>query len=182
MRNGWKRAITLVAAIAGSTAGAAHAQQANNGPLSALIQAICIPWTQGMKPQAMADALSAHGIQPNWVGDRLAGFELPPREGFEFAGVTLAPGHDWCEVKFLFKQSRVAALDADIAAFATRTTPAYHFVKVKPRAVDGGSTVPDYTWSAPAALLSIDERGQNMPFPGTEEYKEVLVHFQKLGG
>lgn len=181
MKSGKMRRAVMAAAVLLAAAASAPAEAQRYGPLSALVNAICIPWTQGIDAKVMADTLGQRGIKAQWVGTRLTGFELPARPGFVYSFVQVDEKREWCGVEFTFEDSRVDQLAADVDAFAAQAAPGYRFQKAAPRSLDGGP-VPRFTWAAPLAELSLDEHPPLEPLPGGEKYKEVYAYFHKLGG
>lgn len=101
------KAILAALLVAGSGLGASGAAaqtapapaQANRGPTAMLLQTMCAAWFAGLDAKKMAEAASAHGFKPLWIGERLGGMQTPDALAQQgWAGVQFGEGRTSCGI------------------------------------------------------------------------------------
>ena len=164
--------VAVTALAAAPAAQAQKAEQAPLGPVAAMVMGICLPWVAGVTPAEMVKALEARGMKASWVGDRLAGFDIPPQKAFSYSGITLGEGGAWCEVHLSYAQTRIAAIAAEIDAATPRVTAHFRLAPVTPVKDAAYGNLPDRAWAAPALSMTLTEKPSM--FPGSTDRDATL--------
>lgn len=169
------RFVTGLAAVAlGMSAAPAQAQEVP-GPVASLLLGICLPWIAGVEPARMVETLEARGMKANWVGTRLAGFDLPKNPEFLYSGIILGDGGAWCEISLSYPKTQVSSVAAEIDAASPRIPGYFRLAPVTPVKNQYGDT-PDRAWDARGATLTLTERAT--VFPGSTA-REASLHLEK---
>jgi len=140
-----------------------------------LVLGICLPWIAGVEPAKMADTLEARGLKANWVGTRLAGFDLPRRPEFLYSGISLGEGGAWCEVHLSYAKTQVSAVAAEIDAVAGRIPPYFRLTPIPP-VKDQNGNLSARAWAAPGATMTFNERPT--AFPGSTA-RDATLYLEK---
>lgn len=166
-------------ALAMSGVPAARAQKASDasppGPVASMLLGICLPWIAGIEPKKMVETLAARGLKADWVGTRLAGFELPRRPDFIYSGIILGEGAAWCEIMLTYPKTRIGTIAAEIDAAAPRIPNYFRLAPVKP-VKDQYGNLPDRAWAAPGATMTFTEKATL--FPGATS-RDASIHLEK---
>lgn len=163
--------VAMAALAVAPVAQAKEAQQARMGPVAAMFRGICLLWVAGVPPKQMVTMVEARGIKASWVGDRLAGFDMPTLAGLSFSAVTLGENAARCEIHLTYAKTRVAEIAADIDALTPSLPPRFRLAPVTPARDRYGNT-PDRAWAAPGAIMTLTEKPNS--FPGSTERDATL--------
>ena len=135
-------------------------------PTPMLLQAMCIPWINGIDARRLSDMASAKGFKPQWIGSRLGGMLTPDalsRQGW--IAVNFVEQRTGCNVMIAWVgSSPLDYLTADLENWLNHGAPGGPYSRKPAGWKEGepGKAERQRAWESAAYELTIVERPEAM--------------------